>query len=190
MLKRLIAEGNVDPPPGASGNAQQQQHGHVNVNVTGGNGMNGNNNGGGDRRGPGAAGGMRGPVGVAAELGQRLGRVGSDMSRSDGSPLTAPCRLVESIAPLAVRWLDFIAFCAVCGRCQSRRRLSPPPRFGTEFDPRSGLRGMKGLWWLVGAVLHSCLVFFLCVFSVLRCATPTRRPCLDFDTVLCAVVGW
>eukprot|EP00903_Cladosiphon_okamuranus_P013351 g12443.t1 len=106
MLKRLIAEGNIDNSTGASGNGnaqqqqqqqqqqhhqhhqhhQQQQHQHQRQHSSGsGNGMNGNNNGmnGGDRR---AA------VG-AGEMGQRLGRVESDMSRSDpnSSPPTAPC---------------------------------------------------------------------------------------------------
>lgn len=87
MLKRLIAEGNseVFANNGVGPNA----------NVNGGVSGNGNLNGIGlpngtvytDQRGP----GVRGAGGVV-ELGQRLARMGSDLSRSDESPSTAPCR--------------------------------------------------------------------------------------------------
>lgn len=101
MLKRLIAEGSVEherthgAPAGGNGNIaggntkqqQQQQHHHHQQQLQQ------QNNGGGDRRvippGSGGGAGMRGPAG---DLAQRLSHIGSDMSHSDGSPPTAPCR--------------------------------------------------------------------------------------------------
>ena len=118
MLKRLIAEGHTEPPPanansnivgngnvvdGAPGGPVGHVNGSVNGNINGHvtSNVNGNVNGhGGDRRGHGPS-GMRGAgmgVGVGAagvgELGHRMGQIESDMSRSDGSPPTAPCRFV------------------------------------------------------------------------------------------------
>ncbi|CAM9909110.1 unnamed protein product, partial [Laminaria digitata] len=113
MLKRLIAEGHTEPPQantnsigngngnvvdggvpgGPVGLVNGSANGSINGNING-NNINGSVNGhGGDRRGLGPS-GMRG-VGVGAggagELGHRMGRIESDMSRSDGSPPTAPC---------------------------------------------------------------------------------------------------
>lgn len=101
MLKRLIAEGNSELLVAGAVGGNNNNHNHGNnvgngsvngaiSNMT--NGINGNLNGHLDRRGSGVGGvGVRGPGG---EFGHRLGRVGSDMSRSDGSPTTAPCRWV------------------------------------------------------------------------------------------------
>lgn len=112
----IVGNGNVvDGVPGGpvghvngsvngsvNGNVNGNINGHVNGHANG--NVNGNVNGhGGDRRGPGPS-GMRGMgVGVGAgpagvgELVHRMGQVESDMSRSDGSPPTAPCRFVGFI---------------------------------------------------------------------------------------------
>lgn len=137
MLKRLIAEGNSEllaanghntinnAPGGITNGLPGAVPGGIPGAVPGGIGpggmvsANGAANGvvNGDRRvlaGGGGVGGVaRGPVGGAGEVVQRLGRVGSDMSRSDGSPPTAPCRFVV----LELRWAIWLAvggcFCVV-----------------------------------------------------------------------------
>lgn len=90
MLKLLIAEGNSDVLA-AGGN-----NGINHMAVGNGNSNNNNNNGSinsyHERRGSGSM-GMRGPP-VGGEVGHRLVTMGSDLSRSEGSPATAPCRFV------------------------------------------------------------------------------------------------
>lgn len=98
MLNRLIAEGNSETLAAASGMHHNNGHMHPGPPANNAHGMMPNSHHP-DRRGVpggGIGGGMRGPM-PGAELGHRLGRMGSDMSRSEGSPATAPCRSVWSM---------------------------------------------------------------------------------------------
>lgn len=100
MLKRLIMEGNSEVQAnnnvnghnanGLPGNINGNINGHINGNING--IINGNNNG--DRRGGPV--GIRGSAPGPGDVGQRMGRIGSDVmvSRNEKSPRTAPCRSV------------------------------------------------------------------------------------------------
>ncbi|CAN0102450.1 unnamed protein product, partial [Sphacelaria rigidula] len=91
MLNRLIAEGNSETLA-AAGMNHNNGHMHPGPPTNNGHGMMPNSHHP-DRRGlpgGGIGGGMRGPM-PGGDLVHRLARMGSDMSRSEGSPATAPC---------------------------------------------------------------------------------------------------
>lgn len=92
ILKRLIAEGNSDMLTASTASAHVGD-GHANGNHAGGGGSSR------ERRDPMEGSSNSNMSRVWSETRHRLGRAGSELSRGDGSPPTAPCRFADLYSP-------------------------------------------------------------------------------------------